>query len=512
MSTPRDECGIVAAYRLDGQPLAARVIPDMLLDVQNRGQLSAGLTSYLANREQLIDTHRDVGTVNEVFRLSRRAKAEAIMKRYDGTAAIGHVRYATSGLDDASYAQPFERHHGRRWKWFSFCFNGNLANYVELVEALTNQQGYHIIRGTDTEVIMHYLSYGLRGERAPSLVSVFRMLGETFDGAYSLAFLNASGEMAVVRDPLGIKPLCYAQTDEWFMAASESVALSNLGIGPVKSLPPGMIAYVNDGQVQIQRYAEAERTAHCFFEWVYFANAASVLEDQSVYLARTNLGKELARLEHVDPKGAIVVPVPDTAKAAGDAMAYALGIPALEGLLRNRYVGRTFIESSMRAEKARRKYTPVRQVLEGRKIFLVEDSLVRCTTLRAVIGQMRERGGAKEIHVRITCPPIIAPCCYGIDMSSLDELYAVKFMTTPTASLLPRQVTDRMARDVGADSLMYMPVESIPRCIGLARERLCMACVTADYPTRCGTRLHCAAREMYDKGHKGRVYESQARP
>ena len=482
----------------------------MLLDIQNRGQLSAGITSYMPERDQLIDTYRDVGAVSEVFRLSHLAKMESIMERYAGVAAIGHVRYATCGLDDASYAQPFERHHGRRWKWFAFGFNGNLANYMELKQTLMSREGYHIIRDTDTEVIMHYLSYELRGDTQPTLPTVFARLGKTFDGAYSLVLLNAMGELAVVRDPLGIKPLCYAQNDEWFMAASESVALSNQGMDDVKPVPPGSVVHVHDGQVRVEPFADAGRTAHCFFEWVYFANAASVLDDRSVYVARTNLGKELARLEYVDPTDAIVVPVPDTAKAAGDAMAYALGIPALEGLLRNRYVGRTFIESSGRQIKAKRKYTPVPEVLNGRRIFLVEDSVVRCTTLKAIIGQMRERGGAREIHVRITCPPIVAPCCYGIDMSSLDELYAAKFLPHPIDGPLPREITDRMAEDVGADSLMYLPLEAIPKCIGLPRERLCMACVRADYPTPCGRELYCAAKEMQAQGQTGRFYESRS--
>jgi len=509
MGTLKDECGIVAACRLDGTPFAARVVPNMLLDIQNRGQLSAGLTSYREDREQLIDTYRDVGSVTEVFRLSAPAKAHSIMGRYDGSAAIGHVRYATSGCDDPSYAQPFERHHGRRWKWFSFAFNGNLANYAKLRQALISREGYHLIRDTDTEVIMHYLAYELRGDRAPSIAYVIRKLSERFDGAYSLAFMNAMGTLAVIRDPLGIKPLCYAQSDEWFMAASESVALSNQGMTDVRSLPAGSVAVVSDGQVTIEQYADVGRTAHCFFEWIYFANAASVIDDRSVYLTRINLGKELARLEFIDTQDAIVVPVPDTAKAAGDAMAYELGIPAREGLLRNRYVGRTFIESSQRSLKAERKYTPVREVLEGRKVILVEDSVVRCTTLRAIIGQMRERGGAKEIHVRITCPPIMAPCCYGIDMSSLGELYAPEFLDAPSTGKIPDEAAERIATDVGADSVTYLPIDLIPKCIGLSRERLCLACLTGEYPTPCGTQLYCRARQMFETGeeHGGRIYE-----
>ena len=508
MSELKDACGVAAVCRRDGQPLAAHVIPDMLLDIQNRGQLSAGLTSYQAGRSQLIDTYKDVGPVSEVFKLSQRAEAESILSRYAGSSAIGHVRYATCGADDPSYAQPFERHHGRRWKWFSFCFNGNLANYRQLEQTLMRRANYHIVREGDTEVFMHYLAYELRGNRQRSLVDIFSKLSRRIDGAYSMAFLNGMGELAVVRDPLGFRPLCYSQTQDWFMAASESVAISNQGLLDVNPLPPGSVALVReDGTVKIEQYAEPKRTAHCFFEWVYFANAGSTIEGQSVYLARTRLGQALARQEFVDTRDAIVVPVPDTAKAAADAMAYALGIPSREGLLRNRYVGRTFIESNDRAAKAKRKYTPLREVLDGRKVILVEDSLVRGTTLQAIIGHMREWGGAKEIHVRLTCPPIVAPCCYGIDMSSIGELYAPRFLPKPMEGLLPRRITNRMAKDVGADSLMYLPVEAIPECIGLDRSRLCMACLTGDYPTPWGKRLYRTARSLHKQGRKGRVYE-----
>ena len=507
MDELKEECGVAAVYCLDGDFAAPSMLASILLDLQNRGQLSAGMTTYREGRDQLIDTHKDIGTVNEVFRLSNTAAAQELMSRYEGPAAIGHVRYATCGLDDRGYAQPFERHHGRMWKWFSFCFNGNLANYVQLKNSLTRRSDYHIIRDTDTEVIAHYLSYELRNERKPKLKHVFANLAATFDGAYNIAFLNARGEMAVVRDPVGIRPMCYARTDKLFAASSESVALSNLGFHDVRSLDPGTMALVHDGRVSITRYAPSPRRAHCFFEWIYFANAGSTLDGRSVYLARTNLGQKLAELEREDLEGAIVVPVPDTAKPAGDAMAYALGIPSMEGLLRNRYVGRTFIESGGRALKAKRKYSPLREVLEGRKVFLVEDSLVRCTTLHALIDQLRTRGGAREIHIRIASPPIIAPCCYGIDMSSLTELYAPKFIKKPIDGVLPEQITRRMAKDVGADSLTYLPVEAIPDCIGIAREDLCMACITAKYPTPCGQRLYRTAVELHKKGVAGRAYE-----
>ncbi len=264
-------------------------------------------------------------------------------------------------------------------------------------------------------------------------MGVFRRLSERFDGAYNVVLLSALGDLVVARDPLGFRPLCIAEDGPLFAAASESVPLSNLGFKGVRSLDPGTLAVVNDRGVRIERFAPSPRHAHCFFEWIYFANVASTLDDRSVYLSRAALGKELARMEDVPlDAGTIVVPVPDTAKAAADAMAYELKLPSVEGLMRNRYVGRTFIEGTAdRASKARLKYTPLPEVLDGKRVLLVEDSIVRSTTMRALVHEIRDRGGAREIHLRIACPPIIAPCFYGIDMSSRDELFAPKFADLP---------------------------------------------------------------------------------
>jgi len=243
--------------------------------------------------------------------------------------------------------------------------------------------------------------------------------------------------------------------------------------------------------VRIERYAPSPRQAHCFFEWIYFANVASTLDDRSVYLSRSELGKELARLETVPlDTDTIVVPVPDTAKAAADAMAFALKIPSVEGLIRNRYVGRTFIEGTAdRAAKARLKYTPLPEVLKGKRVLLVEDSIVRSTTMRALVHEIRDRGGAREIHLRVACPPIIAPCYYGIDMSSSDELFATRFVDLPRGGV-SQEAQQKMARELGADSLRYLPIEAIARSVTLSPERLCRACITGRYPTETGQQLY----------------------
>jgi amidophosphoribosyltransferase len=515
------ECGIAALYHLKSQvpsrlaPLAgpdqvSRLMPRMLLDLQNRGQLAAGFTTYAPRREKLLDTYKQIGTVIEAFRLNRQDKYDELMCEYAGPAAIGHVRYATCGASDRSYAQPFERFHGCKWKWFSFAFNGQLANFAELRDELLTKADYHLTRNTDTEVIMHHLSHELRGDDRPDLVEVFRNLCRKFDGAYNIAFLNGMGDMAIVRDPKGFRPLCYAKDGPLFAAASESVPLLNLGFQNVRSLEPGEMIVIQDNEFRHERFAPREPTAHCFFEWIYFANVASTLDERSVYLARAALGKELARQERqlgrvpLD-EDTIVVPVPDTGKAAADAMAFELKVPSVEGLIRNRYIGRTFIEGQNRAERVQLKYTPLREVLAGKRVLLVEDTIVRSTTMKALLRDLRVRGGAREVHVRVACPPIVAPCFYGIDMSTIRELFAPRFMKGSRPTVAEQ---DAMAAELGADSLYYLPLEAVARCIGLDGDRLCRACLTGDYPTETGEQLYQLA--LLNRGApagNGRTYE-----
>jgi amidophosphoribosyltransferase len=275
---------------------------------------------------------------------------------------------------------------------------------------------------------------------------------------------------------------------------------------------------------------------------------ASTLDGRSVYLARKALGEELARLETVPiDENTVVVPVPDTSKAAADAMAYALKIPCVEGLIRNRYSGRTFIEGGGdRRRKAETKYTPLREVLEGKRVLLVEDSIVRATTLRVLLQRIRQYGQPSEIHARVACPPIIAPCFYGIDMSTIDELFAAKFLAKdgegldfqgnsggqdasleqtflfandaldggnganrPVPPRITREIEARMAAQLGADSLRYLPVDAIARAIGFPASDLCRACITGQYPTPCGQRLARIALENFRNNvGGGRTYET----
>ena len=465
------------------------------------------MTSYSPDRRKRLLTYKDLGSVNEVFRLAHKEKQDSLLKRYAGEAAIGHVRYATCGADDLDNAQPFERTHLQLSKWFALAYNGQLSNHQHLRQQVLGNDDHHLTGDSDTEILLHLIAQ-LRSEQPqPNYAEVMRRLADALDGSYSLALLDAHGTLLLARDPLGVKPMCIAEDRGMFAAASESVALINLGFRPdsIQSLEPGSLATVSREQgVHIERFAEKrDRTAHCFFEWVYFANAASTLDQCSVYLSRTRLGEALAALEMDQPQfvideDTIVVPVPDTSKPAADAMAHAMRLPCREGLLRNRYTGRTFIEGpEQRIHKAASKYTPLREVLAGRRIVLVEDSIVRSTTMRALLGRLRDEGGAAEIHVRVACPPILAPCYYGIDMSTIGELFAPRFLSN---GRLTPEGERRMAADLGADSVRYLPIESVAAAIGLGPERLCQACITGRYPTPAGQIQYDAALEKHVGG------------
>ncbi|MBW2975538.1 amidophosphoribosyltransferase [Candidatus Woesearchaeota archaeon] len=500
----KEECG-VAAVSLKENGKALFYLYRLLLNLQNRGQLSAGVTTYNQERPQLLYTYRNIGTVNEVFRTSNVQRSMELFRKYSGNKGIGHVRYATCGANERSYAQPFERKHGRLWKWFAFAFNGNLVNIEKLKGPLVEKTEYHFILNNDTEIIMHYLARQLKGSKKPQLVDVFNSLSRKFDGSYNIVFINGYGELAICRDSLGLRPLSYTIEDGDLFVASESNALINIGAHDFKSLKPGELITVKNGDINIQRFTKPTRKAHCMFEWVYFANVGSVLDGRSVYVTRTRLGKELAKLETEKiSEDHIVVPVPDTAKAAGDAYAFELGIPSMEGLIRNRFVGRTFIEGSRREDKVLNKYTVVKDILKGKKVLLVDDSLVRGTTSKQIVRFLRKIGGAKEVHLRITCPPIKAPCFYGIDMSTVGELLLPNYEKVLDPKGTSQEVLDKVAKDLGVDSIIYQTIPGLVRSIGLPKDDLCLGCLTGQYPTPCGKTIYCKALKDFKTGRKER--------
>lgn len=506
------KCGVAAVCcgpdMADIEPgAAAGYLQRMLRQLQHRGEESAGITTWRPGRgEQLLDTHRDVGLVSEVFRLSSPVKQESLLEWYAGPAGIGHCRYATSGTVTRTSAQPFETHGMRTWDWFSFGFNGNLANFAQLKHELETTGHLHI--DTDTEVIRHLLWAECGKDQRPDPAEVFARVARHFDGGYAIVFINADGDLIAARDPLGLRPLCIGESNGLFAAASESVALAVIGIQESEPVAPGELVHVTDSSVRRYRFAESTRTAHCFFEWVYFADIGSVIDGVGVYDARYRLGQELAQAEPLRDRlddSFIVVPVPFASKTAADGFAHELGVPLKEGLQCNRYVGRTFIQSSGRESRAREKYVLLPPILKGKKVLLVEDTVVRGLTLRTLLDRLRQEGGAAEVHVRVSCPPLISPCPYGIDMTTMDEFVAAQYVDEPAGL---QGIAERVRADIGADSLVYQSYGGLVRSIGLPRDALCDACITGEYPTSWGARVRDYAERRRGALVARRSYEA----
>jgi len=469
-------CGILGIYSLTDKtrnvyPLIVRG----LLDLQHRGQLSAGVTSYNPTRNRILQTHKDNGKVHEVFQINHPYKSKKLIGDYSGHAAIGHVRYATSGETGEHLAQPFERVHGRKTKWFSLSFNGNLANYAQLKSGL-EEVGYNMTYDSDTEVIMHFLSRELQEHNPwekPDFWKIFKKLVEPFDGSWSMGFLNADGHMIAVRDPLGLRPLCYGIKDGLLVFASESVVLSNMQI-EAQDLPPGHMLWTDGEKFEVRQYFKPT-PKYCFFEWIYFAHLASVLEKESTYHVRERIGEELAKEEtlSLEDDDWIVVPVPESSYVAGAKYAQVTGKSFVQGLLKNHSVGRTFIDNTNRQYNISLKFTHLKEVLQGKKVILIDDSIVRGTTMKSLVRNLKEWSGVREVHIRIGSPPITSPCFYGIDFPTIRELYA-------------GSVDEPSASDFGADSLRYLSFRGLLDAVNKKEEDLCMACITSKYPTQEG--------------------------
>ena len=478
-------CGIVGVYSLkDTTKNVYPLVVRGLLDLQHRGQLSAGITSYNSERKRILQTHKDNGKVHEVFQINHPYKSKKLSSDYSGHAVIGHTRYATSGNNEDQLAQPFERPHGRKSKWFSLAFNGNLANYAQLKSGL-EEVGYNMTYDSDTEVIMHFLSREVQSHKPwedLNFKEIFKNLLADFDGSWNIAFLNADGKMVAVRDPLGLKPMCWGiSKDDVLVFSSESVVLSNLQIES-NDLRPGEMLIVEgakensyDKKISVVPYTAPVSSSYCFFEWIYFGHLASVIDGESTYHVRERIGEELAKEEtlELEENGWIVVPVPESSYVAGAKYAQVTGMPFVQGLLKNHSVGRTFIDNTNRQYNISLKFTHLKEVLQGKKVILIDDSIVRGTTMKALVTNLKEWSGAKEVHLRIGCPPITSPCFYGIDFPTIKELYA--------------GTNKPNSKDFNANSLKYLSLKGLLDAVNKKRGDLCMACLTGKYPTQEGT-------------------------
>jgi amidophosphoribosyltransferase len=344
------------------------------------------------------------------------------------------------------------------YKGYAASHNGHLANADEVRKSLA-KEGYEFTSSVDSEVVAFIMDKEKDIEKA-----VKRMMGE-LEGAFSIAAI-ADGKLVVFRDRFAIRPLVYGENEDFICFASETVALDVNGIPYKGDVLGGELIVIDNGKT-VRKQLVPEKKKHCMFEYVYFSRPDSVMNQKSVYKTRSELGKALAREAPV--KADVVIPVPDTSRIAAASFAAALGIPCEEGLIKNRYIGRTFIMPSQekRMDAMKLKLNPVREIIKGRTVVLVDDSIVRGTTLKAIVALTR-RAGAKEIHLRITCPPIRAPCFYGVDMSTYSELIA------------NRKSVEQIRKFLEVDSLAYISLEGMKKAIGLP---VCTGCLNEDYHT-----------------------------
>ena len=449
---PREECGVIAVY--SPQESASRLAFFGLFALQHRGQESAGI----AAAGEKVAVHSGMGLVSQVFR-------EPDFSPLAGDMAIGHTRYSTTGSSQLCNAQPLLA-EGRNGE-IALANNGNIINAAPLKEQLRQEWGSPFLSTTDTEIIAQMLV------NAPGPCweeRVFQCM-RRLEGAYSIVGLTPDSLIAA-RDPLGIRPLCLGRRGEGWVIASESCALDNLGAELVREIAPGEVAVIDRDGLRcavLPGADEARPRALCVFELIYFSRPDSIMDGQLVHSQRQKMGAELAR-EH--PVAAdLVIGIPDSSTAAAVGYALESGIPFSEGLIKNRYVGRTFIEpeQKLRDLGVRQKFNSLGDVIRGKRIVVVDDSIVRGTTTPHVVGLLR-RGGATEVHMRVCAPPIRHPCFMGVDMASRRELLA--------ANIGIPQIRDF----IGADTLGYLSVRGLLKVVRGEKGGFCDACFTGNYP------------------------------
>ena len=465
-----DECGIFAIH---GHPEASNLAYLGLYAQQHRGQESAGIVSGNGKK---IHHHKGMGQVAEVF-------TERLLKSLRGWLAIGHTRYSTTGDTVLLNAQPLTASFNKGL--VSVAHNGNLTNARQLRKRL-EERGSIFQTTSDTEVILHLIARSGKKNFQEALADSLLQV----EGAYSLVMLHGD-QIYAARDPRGFRPLVFgmlprsARTtvhsslapEVAYVFASETCAFDLIGAQCLAEVQPGEIIRVDPQGAHVTRFAPEVPHSFCIFEHVYFSRPDSVIFGRSVHRSRDNLGRRLAREAPADAD--IVVPVPDSGVAAAIGYSAESGLPFKFALIRNHYVGRTFIEpeQSIRDFGVKLKLNPVRSILEGKRVVLVDDSIVRGTTSRKIVRIVRE-GGAREVHVRISCPPTKAPCFYGIDTPTQKELIASSHSV------------EEIRQYLGADSLAYLSLDGLREAVGDTEGEFCNACYTGSYPTKLANNIH----------------------
>jgi amidophosphoribosyltransferase len=449
---PKDECGVFAVY---GHPRAAEITFFGLYALQHRGQESAGIVVH-GDKERRFKSHHGMGLVPQVFN-------EAALAKLQGTRAIGHVRYSTTGSSILENAQPIVVDCARGQ--IAIGHNGNLVNANVLRDEL-EKDGAIFKTTVDSEVILHLMAQPSSTIGVSSLVQSLQKV----NGAFSLVLLSER-EVIGVRDSLGFRPLCIGQVDGGWLLSSESCAFDMIaGAKFVRDVEPGEIVVIDEnGLRSIKPFLPHKRLGFCIFEYVYFARPDSTLEGINVSAVRTNMGRELARLHPVEAD--LVIPVPDSGNYAALGFSEESGIPYDHAFVRNHYVGRTFLSPSQLARESavRVKLNIIKERVAGKRVVVVDDSIVRGTTARSRVMNLRN-AGAKEVHIRISCPPHRFPCHYGIDFPDPKDLIANQLSMQEIAKYLQ------------ADSLGYLDEAGMVRATGRGENKFCMACFNQKYP------------------------------
>lgn len=448
-------CGI---FGISGHEDAARLAYFGLYALQHRGQESAGIATWDMKDGGETHVHIGMGLVPDVF-------TEEALHHLPGEIAIGHIRYSTTGKPERRNAQPLVVRM-RGGMQLSLAHNGNLTNAAEL-RAELEDDGAIFQTSSDSEIFVHLISHGLRGK---TLEEAILAACDRVEGAYSLIIL-ANGKLIALRDPHGFHPLSIGRLDDAWVFASESCAFDLLEAERLREVKPGEMIVVEPGALEYQSYAlpNPAPVRQCIFELVYFARPDSIIFGEDVYQCRKRMGLELVAEAPADVD--CVIPFPDSGIYAALGVAQGAGVPYEHALIRNHYVGRTFIQpsQSMRQFSVRVKINPVHSMIENKRLFVVDDSIVRGTTVRTRVAKLRDMG-AREVHFRVSCPPIKHPCFYGIDFPSTKELVAVQHAPEALASLL------------GLDSLHYLSLEGLKRSVSCP-DHYCSACFDGIYPT-----------------------------
>jgi amidophosphoribosyltransferase len=452
-------CGIVGIVDAGGVSFPLYYA---LYALQHRGQESAGISTFEGTTLYM---HKGQGLVAEVFN-------SHILQGLRGTAGIGHVRYPTTGSKVPENVQPFKFHY--QGLDLAIAHNGNLVNTVELREEY-ERRGQIFCTTTDTEIIASVIADAFRTSK--SMEDAVRLCMRRLRGSYAVVAL-VNGVVYAFRDPLGIKPLCIGRIDGGYIVASESVAIDALDGTLVRDGRPGERVCIDESGLSSVQIATANRTAHCIFEYIYFARADSVMDGKLVYDVRRKIGQDLYDADPIEAD--IACPVPDSGIAYAAGYAERSGTPFVEGLMKNRYMGRTFImpTQQQRERAVRIKLNTVRGNLKDRKVVLIDDSIVRGTTSRRIVNMIRD-AGAEEIHLRVGSPPIIAPCYLGVDMPTRAELIA------------SGQEIEAVRESIGATSLTYVPLEDLVEAVGCDERNLCTGCLTGCYPVEINGEKSC---------------------